>query len=190
MLFSLKGQQSGDVCIPAFTLTDGEIAVIRVPGGAKQQEAREACLKAILPATDSAVTTDAPFLYVDAPQQSLVGRLFNPVTVKDYIRKHASVANSIAQTVYETGDIYSNDKLSALTPTGRKLVALYTSLSWSNRIIVDLEGLDSQGARQVYNVVKQYAAIGGAAILLDYSDELQKDATAFIRIEIKAMLTA
>ncbi|WP_295128053.1 hypothetical protein [uncultured Chitinophaga sp.] len=186
MLISFKGQQHGDVFIPPFTLQDGEIAVIRIPAGARRQEMKKVCLDMLLSVTDMAVRTEVPFTYVDEAQQSFMGRLLHPVSVKDYIRKYGSPANAVARQVYDTDEnIFPNDRFNSLTPAGRKLVALYTALSWSHRMIIDLGELDKAGARQVYKVVKQYADIGGSAVVLVSDDDLQEKATHFVSVSVK-----
>ncbi|MCK7557815.1 hypothetical protein MKQ70_23525 [Chitinophaga sedimenti] len=186
MLVTIKEQRSGNIFMPSFSVSDGEVAVVYLPDARDVSgEARKMALDAILAATDTEVKTDAPFMYVEEPHQSLMGRLFKPVTVKDYIRKYASPANRLAASVYDAGDVYSDDKLSSLEGPERKLVALYTALSWSNRVIIDLSGLAPEGAARVFNVVKQYAAIGGAGIVLAYHDDFRNDCTTFVPVEVK-----
>jgi hypothetical protein len=186
MLISFKGQQHGDVLIPPFNLKDGEITIIRIPVGARRHELKKVCLDILLSITDTAVRTEAPFTYVDEAQQSLMGRLLHPVSVKDYIRKYGSPANAVARQVYDADErIFPNDRFNSLPPAGRKLVALYTALSWSNRTIVDLGELDKTGARQVYKVVKQYADIGGSAVVLVSDDDLQQECRQFVSVSFK-----
>lgn len=183
MLISFNGQQTGDIHIPPFSLSDGEIAIMSIPAGTRQQEIRSLCTEVLLSLTQHGIKTETPFMYVDGPQQSLVGRLFNPMSVKDYIRKHANLANSIAQLVYDLDDeIYPRHRMNALSSLQLKMVTLYTALSWTNRIILDLYGLDEAGAHQLYDVMKQYAAIGGASFVLTYDQAFGENGHTFIPV--------
>jgi hypothetical protein len=62
-------------------------------------------------------------------------------------------------------------------------LTILATLSYTNRIVFDLSGQDPQGAEITYKIVKEAVKNGGAAILLDYVDNMKNDCSRYIELQ-------
>jgi hypothetical protein len=153
--------------MPPFAIENGEIVIINFPG--------PYLLPYVLKMVDI-FTGETPMddLKVNGhfkfakhfSETNWKGLLF-PTTVKDYIRKEANPGSDLPKKIYDEKYIKPNTKLNTLPGTPRKLLSIYAALSWTNKIIFDLAGLDRLGTLRIYQMVKDHVCGSGAAILID-----------------------
>jgi len=182
MLIKFSEQTVDKFYIPTFILTKGDIIIIQLPNG---PYFRPVELKMIDMLTgkqhNELLEINTPLKYVEhITEKSFWHRLF-PMTVGGYLDKYANKSNPVYKTIYNTKWITPKTKIQTLAGNPRRQLSLYATLSWTDKIIFDLAGVDPQGGQQIYNFVKTIVQSGGSAILFDYTDEFKDDCTRFIK---------
>ncbi|UOE48446.1 hypothetical protein MTO98_28975 [Mucilaginibacter sp. SMC90] len=183
MLISFPEQNFNNFIIPAFQINEGEIVVVEFPGGALFQPLL-AKLKSILTGTvaGSHVEINPEFRFVEHFKESFLTRRFAPVTIGKYHQKHANKHNPVYEKIHNTPSLTAQTKVNTLTGDVRKRMELYTTLSWTNRLIIDLTGVDPKGGTDIFNAVKQAIMPNGAAIVIDSCDEFKDQCTTFVKV--------
>ncbi|QEE50058.1 hypothetical protein FUA48_10850 [Flavobacterium alkalisoli] len=126
--------------------------------------------------------TTAPLTYVERHlvKKNLRERFF-PTTIDKWLKVNANLQNSIYKEVYN----YIS-KLSLKTPIrsfdsiDSKFLSLFTTLSHTNNITVDLAGIPPVVVEDVFSLLKKTAANGGAVIVYDRYDEFKDDCTLYL----------
>jgi hypothetical protein len=184
MLIRFPEQNFNNFIVPAFQINEGEIVVIELPGGALFHpllfEIKNMLTGAV---TDSAVEINSDFKFVEHFKESFFNYHFSPTTVNNYHQKYANKHKLIYQKIYDTPWLKKQTKVNTLAGTMRKKLALYTTLSWTNRLIFDLIGVDPNGAAEVFDIVKQAIMPNGAAIIIDGCDEFKNQCTTFVKVD-------
>lgn len=183
MLISFPEQNFNNFIVPAFQINEGEIVVIELPGGALFQPLLSK-LKSMLTGTvaDSPIEINSKFRFVEHFKESFLKHHFAPVTVGMYHQKHANKHNPVYEKIYNTLSITKRTKVKSLTGELKKKLELYTTLSWTNRLIFDLTGADPKGGADIIGAIKQAIMPNGAAILIDLCDEFKDQCTTFIKV--------
>ncbi|GAB4043841.1 hypothetical protein [Spirosoma jeollabukense] len=186
MLLESKGIKINRFYVPPFTLSEGELVVLFLPSGDHYFDLLKN-LASIFSGQikHNNVVLHQPLSFVKHYEESALRRLFYPVTVGEYIKKNAKPINTIANRIYELDYITPKTKIISLAGTPRKLLSLYSTLSFTDNITFDLLGIDPTGATKVYEVVKNTVRKNGAAILLDNFDDMKDDCTKFITLEVE-----
>jgi hypothetical protein len=185
MIIKSKGIIKENLFIPPFELNEGELIVLHLYGGG-HYNALKNYLQGIFTGKlkNENVIIYKPLAFVDYIYEPKLRRLFYPMTVGEYLKKHAKPNSEYATKIYETNDwITKKTRLNTLFGTSRKLLSLFAKLSNSKDILFDLDGQDPLGAIDMYEFVKQNVKNGGSGILLDWTDELRNDCTKFIQLE-------
>ncbi|HTJ53211.1 MAG TPA: hypothetical protein VL443_27340 [Cyclobacteriaceae bacterium] len=171
--------------IPPFTLDKGEIVIIQLPNGPYFEEL---LFKLVDILTDKIknenIEIGTALRFIEQVNEGYWRTLFFPSTVKRYIRKHSNPGNDVATTIYEFDGINQNTKISKLPGTQRKLLSLWTTFSWTDKIIFDLRGIDPLGGQRIYDLMKKLVGNSGAAILIDYNDEFKDNCTRLVKFEL------
>jgi hypothetical protein len=110
-------------------------------------------------------------------------RVFRPLTVERYIERRGNPTSELIQRIYETKDIKPKTRISRLAGNPRKLLSLVTTLSWTDKIIFDLAGVDPAGGQEIFSLVKSQIGKSGAAILIDWCDDFKDDCTRLVKFE-------
>lgn len=182
MLLKFNEQVIDNFLIPAFTLSKGEIVIIRLPNGPLTYALQLALVKMLTGKTaNDKVKITSPLTFVEHFKESRFKSRFFPMTIGAYHRRYADQANPVYKKIFETHWITSHTKVKTLAGNLRKKLALYTTLSHTNHIIFDLAGVDPQGAQDIFGYVKTIVNNGGSAILLNYWDGFQNECTTFIK---------
>ncbi|MDB5150960.1 MAG: hypothetical protein JWQ57_4980 [Mucilaginibacter sp.] len=183
MLIRFPEQNFNNFIVPAFQINEGEIVVIELPGGALFHPLLSE-IKNILTgaAADNPVEINSDFRFVEHFKESFFNHYFSPVTIGNYHQKHANKCNLVYEKIYDSPGLTKQIKVNALAGDMRKKLALYTTLSWTNRLIFDLAAVDPRGGTNVFSVVKQAIMPNGAAILIDHCDEFKNQCTTFIKV--------
>lgn len=184
MLIRNNGIKTDTFYIPPFELNRGEIVVIYLFNGPHFFET-EMFLKDIFIGNriHENVFLDQEMTFVEHFVESKFRRFFFPVTVGEYLRKHADLNNPYASKIYENKWITEKTKVNHLAGTQRKLLSLYSAISKTNKIIFDLVALDPKGSEEVYEIVKQLVKLGGAAILLDSFYDMKNYCDKYVELE-------
>jgi hypothetical protein len=124
-----------------------------------------------------------PFTFTEHFKESRLRKLFNPVSVGEYLKKNAVPNNEFAEKIFEIDWISKKTKVNSLAGNPRRLLSLYAVLSKTKNIIFDLVAQDPEGAKKSYELVKDEVKKGGAAILIDWADDMKDDCSKFIKIE-------
>jgi hypothetical protein len=91
----------------------------------------------------------------------------------------------LTQRIYETKDIKPTTRISRLPGNPRKLLSLLTTLSWTDKIIFDLAGVDPVGGQEVFNLVKRQIGNSGAAILMTHVTSSRTTVQYLLSLNIK-----
>ncbi|MFD1145489.1 hypothetical protein ACFQ4C_30465 [Larkinella insperata] len=181
MLINFREQRIDNFIIPSFTLSKGELVIIRLPNGPLFRPFVVVLTKLLTGKTQSdPVELIAPLRYVEHFKESWFRHQFFPMTVGRYIAKYANQTNLLYKEVYAIDQITPQMKVQNLAGTQRLQLSLYTTLSWTRDIVFDLAGIDPQGGQVIYHFVKEMVKAEGAAVLLDWTDEFKDDCTRFI----------
>ncbi|PZR20716.1 MAG: hypothetical protein DI539_09960 [Flavobacterium psychrophilum] len=189
MIIDFKEQQIGNYTIPAFTLSAGEIVVIKLPNNSDFYYTTKALNDLFSETCQTQFTTiSKPVVYVTHffKYNRVLGMLF-PITVGKWFRKNANKSNPIYEEIYnEIEWLTPKTKINYLNGYNRRLLSIYTTLSWTNNIIVDFMGIDQEGCKKTYALLKKVANNGGAIILYDCFADFKDDFT--LCIEAKSLV--
>ena len=186
MLIENRGIRTDAFYISPFTLNVGELVVLNLFNGPHFYET-EMLLKDIFSCRtkDKNVVVHQKLTFVEHFKEPKLRRLLYPVTVGEYLEKNANSNSPYANKIYEINWIKPQTKLNTLAGNPRRLLALYATLSITEKIIFDVVGQDPKGARATYEVVSHAVDKGGAAILLDSSGDFRDRCTKYIEIQWK-----
>lgn len=170
--------------LPPFELKANEIVVINIFEGGLFYDT-EMFLKDIFTGKtqNENITVLEPLTFVEHIIEPTLRRLLYPITVDEYLRKKASLNSSFYSKIYETPFITKKTKVNSLAGTYRKQLSLYAQLSVTNKILLDLVGVDPQGVDKIYSLIKENIRSGGACILLDKTDDMKSDCNHYIELQ-------
>ncbi len=184
MLIKNKGIKTDTFYIPPFDLNAGEIVVLHLFNGQHTHET-EMFLKEIFigKTKDKNVILNQTLTFVEHIIEPKIRRLFYPVTVGEYLIKNSNMNSPYANKIFEIEWINKRTKVNTLPGTPRRLLSLYATLSKTKNIVFDVAGQDRQGADKIYKIVKKVVKNGGAAILLDYFEDMKNDCTKYVELQ-------
>jgi len=185
MLIDSKGVKTDKYYVPPFNLNSGEIVVIHLFSGSHYYDLKMKLVDIFTGKVKiDSVKIIQPLTFVEHLNEPFLRRLFNPLTVGKYINLNVKQGNTIPEKLYGLNPINSRTKISSLPDNLRKALSLYCTLTSTQDIIFDLDGIDPQSANDIYKIVKENVKNGGSAILLDWTDDLKGDCTKFITVEV------
>jgi len=171
--------------IPAFTLFDGELLVIRFPHSPEALDARR-MMKQLLGGAESppGVVLHAPLAVVTDHSQLGIRQRWFPETIGQHLKKNANPASPYYDRIYQVHEsLTPARRINTLAGNPRRQLALFKTLSWNDRIVFSLEGVDPIGGETIFGFVQEAVAKGGAAILLDHCDEFLDKCTRFVVVK-------
>lgn len=182
LLLKFNKQTLCGLIIPSFSLKKGDMAVIQIPSGPSYYPVKHEMVSRLTGKTPSeGIEVFSPFKYADYIWERGLKYRFFPLTVGGYLEKNANSNSPFSKKIYECSWITPKTKIQTLAGTPRRQLSVYAALSWTNQIIFDLPGVGPEGGEDIYNTVKTVVDAGGAAILIDWSDDFKKDCKVFIR---------
>ncbi|WP_223609314.1 hypothetical protein [Chryseobacterium sp. OSA05B] len=186
MLIENKGIETNRFYIPSFKLDAGEIVVLNVFNGAHFYETA-LFLKDIFCGRiqNENVTVHQNLTFIEPFSEAKIRRFFYPITVGEYLKKNANSVSPYTTKIYETEWIHEKTKVNRLDEKHRKILSLYANLSKTKSIVFDLRGQGPQGAKEIYDVIKDIVKKGGSTILLDGFDDMKNDCTKYVEIQWK-----
>ena len=176
MLLKFKEQIIDNFLIPSFAIDKGEIVVIELPNVPFFYSTSNKIIKSLTDSEKNKVS----FKYVEHIKESFWNYFF-PMTVEDYLKKTSNKSSPFSLKIYETDWIKPKTKINTLAGKYRKQLSLFSTLSHTNTIILDLIGVDPQGGNEIYEFIKTMAKSGGSIILLDNFDEFKNDCTKYVK---------
>lgn len=185
ILIECKGISNDIFSLPPFTLLKGETIGIYI--GNNDSYSTQQFLTAIFTGKAQYKNTLVykDFTFVDYVWESCWRRIFFPVTVGEYLKKHSNLKNSYAQKIYEIDWINKKTKINRLPGNPRKLLSLYSVLSKKENIITDFAGQDQQGMIMAAEIIKKETIKGSSAILFDVFKTFEDTCDQYIKIDWK-----
>lgn len=184
MLINFSSQTINDFFIPSFTLAKGEIVIINISGGSLfYPTTRELTQMLTGKVVNDHIEISLPFKFVAHFKESTFRDRFFPMTIDTYHKKFANPTNPVYRKIYDVKWMVPETKVNTLAGKARKLLSLYTTLSWTNLIISDFVGLNPHSGEEIYDLIKEIAEGGGAVIMFDFSDEFRDECTRFVKAE-------
>lgn len=171
--------------IPPFELFEGEIIIIYLYNGEHVFDL-EMHLKSIFEGKiqNENVIVNQKLSFVEYIRESEFRRIFYPITVKEYLKKHASQDNYYTDKIYDTDWINPETRINCLPGNPRKQLSLYSTLSNSNNIMLDIIGQDPKGAMETFKIIKKEIQNGGSAIIFDNFDDLKNYCPKYIEVQL------
>lgn len=182
MLINFSEQIVNDFLIPSFSLSAGEIVVIDILSGAPFYTTEMELVNIFTgKQANEHVEVKLPLTFVPHFKESRFLDRFFPMTINQYHRKYANMSDDIYKKIYETEWISGDIKINTIAGNPKRKLSLYTTLSWTKNIILDLVGVDPQGGKEIYSFLKTIVSQGGAVILIDSCAEFKDNCTTFIK---------
>ena len=184
MLIDFKGLKTESYDIPPFQINQGEIVLLHLYSGSHYYPLKSTLVDILTKKiSNEQATIHQPFTFVAPFKEPALRKLCYPVTVEEYISKNAGPDKIIAHNIYSEGQITGNTRINTLSFLHRKLLSLYVTVSKTQFILFDLDGLCPQNADSMYNIVKDFVKTGVSAIHLDWNDEYKSDCSNYIELQ-------
>ena len=179
-----KGIRTDQYFIPPFELREGELVIVYLEPVIHFDELK-AQLVAIFTreVQHKNVKVEKPLTFAEPFKESFFKRIFNPVTVWRYLKKNANINNPVVSKIFEIDTFTKKDKVKNLETSEKKRLSLSVVFSKNRNIVFDLRGESAMHFSKTYEFVKDEIKKEGAAILIDWSDDLKNECTKFIAIE-------
>lgn len=184
LLIESKGISTDQYFIPPFELREGELVIIYLEPVVHFDELK-AQLVAIFAkeVLHENVKVEKPLTFAESFKESFFKRIFNPITVGRYLKKNANTSNPVISKILEIDTFTKKDKVKNLGTSEKKRLSLSAVFSKNKNIVFDLRGESAMHFSKTYEFVKDEIKKEGAAILIDWSDDLKNDCSKFIAIE-------
>ncbi|RKR10580.1 hypothetical protein C8C83_2257 [Flavobacterium sp. 90] len=184
LIIESKGIKTGQYFIPPFELREGELVIIYLQGGAHFDNLKIQ-LTAIFTgsANHENVKIFKPLTFAESFKESKFKRMFNPTTVFEHLKRNADSKSILISRIFEIDSFTGNDKVKNLDTSQKKRLSLSAVFSKTKNIVFDLRGESPVGAQKTFQFVKDEIKEEGAAILIDWAEDMKKDCSKFIEIE-------
>jgi hypothetical protein len=183
-----NGIQVGPFYIPPFTAHPGQIVLVHFPNHPDFLSATRQ-LANILINTSGPLTHEPgdAFRRVDTPLDMECDwrNRFYPTSVQRYIRRNGNPENDPSPRALSLTGVTPRTSVNQIPNGYRKLIALCTTLSWTNKIIFDLAGLGPPGGIAAFQLVKESIGTTGIAIFTDNYDEFKGQCSQYIPVTFK-----
>lgn len=184
LLIESKGIRMNECFIPPFELREGELVVLYLYGGAHFQDIKTELVNVFTgKIKNENVIVTKSLTYVDYFRESKFRRLFFSIRVDEYLKKRANLESEFIQKIYEIPWINKKTKISELHWNSKRLLSLYTTFSKTKYIVFELAGLGPVDAKENYDIVRNEIRKGGAAILVDWAEDMRGNCDKFITLE-------
>lgn len=183
LIIESKGIKTSQYFIPPFELRKGELVIIYLENGSYFDDLKGQ-LVAIFAgkAYHENVKVMKPLVFAAEIEESGLKRMFNPMSVGRYLKRNASLKNPVSR-IFEIDNFTKKDKVKNLDTSERKRLSLCAVFSKTKYISFDLRGEGAAYFEKTYQFAKDEVKNDGAAILIDWSNELKNDCSRFITIE-------
>ncbi|KAF2341204.1 hypothetical protein [Flavobacterium tistrianum] len=184
LLIESKGIRTKEYFIPPFELREGELVILYLYGGAHFHGVKTELVNIFTgKVKNENVTVIKPLTYVDYFRESKFRSLFFPIRVGEYLKKKANLESEFIQKIYEIPWINKKTKINELYWKSKGLLSLYATFSKTKYIVFELAGLGPVDAKENYDIVRNEIKNGGAAILVDWAEDMRDNCDKFITLE-------
>ncbi len=184
LLIESKGIKTDQYFIPSFELREGELVIIYLEGGSYFNDLKTHLVAIFTGKVQHEnVKIIKPLVFAEQFKESAFKRIFNPATVDSYLKRNADVNNPVVSKILEIDTFTKKDKVKNLGTSEKKRLSLSAVFSKNKNIIFDMRGEGAMYFSKTYEFVKDEIKNEGAAILIDWSDDLKNDCSKFIAIE-------
>jgi hypothetical protein len=171
-----------EVVIPPFTVQKGEILVIDIDNGVHFSPVLFQLVDIFSNVVSSEhVQVDRTFVFASHIVDKGWKSFFRRLTVREHIRNAANPNSKLPEEIYAIDRIGPKTKINTLPGSPRKILSVLCALSWSDKIVFDLSGVDPLGAERVLELVKKYIGEEGAAILVDYCNDFENNCSRYVK---------
>ncbi|RUT69840.1 hypothetical protein D0817_14585 [Flavobacterium cupreum] len=184
LIIESKGIKTNHYFIPPFELRKGELVTIFLQGGAHFDDMK-AQLTAIFTgkAHHENIKIFKPLTFAESFKESKFRRIFNPTSVFVYLKRNANPKDIVISKIFEIDTFSKKDKMKDLDTSQKKRLSLCLVFSKTKNIVFDLRGEGPVGANKTVEFVKDEIKNDGAAILIDWADDMKDNCSKFIAIE-------
>ncbi|KRB53982.1 hypothetical protein [Flavobacterium sp. Root186] len=184
LLIQNKGIRTEQYYIPPFELRKGDLVIIYLEGGSHFDDLKTQLVDIFTGKEHHEnVKIIEPLTFAEQFKESTFKRIFNPATVGSYLKRNADVNNPMVSKIFEIDTFTKKDKVKNLDTSEKKRLSLSAAFSKNKNIVFDLRGESAMHFSKTYEFVKDEIKNEGAAILIDWSDDLKNDCSKFIAIE-------
>ncbi|KUJ60607.1 hypothetical protein AR687_16380 [Flavobacteriaceae bacterium CRH] len=184
LIIESKGIKTDQYFIPPFELRKGELVIIYLQGGGHFDDMK-AQLTAIFTGTANHenVKIFKSLTFAEAFKESRLKRMFKPTTVFGYLKRNADLKSIMISRIFEIDTFIKKDKVKDLDTSQKKRLSLAAVFTRTKNIVFDLRGEGPVGAEKTFQFVKAEIKEEGAAILIDWSDDMKNNCSKFIAIQ-------
>lgn len=184
LIIESKGIKTDRYFIPPFELRKGEFVILFLQGGAHFDDMKTQ-LTAIFTgmAHHESVKIFKPLTFAEPYKESTFKKIFNPITVFKYLKKNANLKDIVTSKIFEIDTFSKKNKMKDLDTSQKKRLSLCSVFSKTKNIVFDLRGEGPVGANKTVEFVKDEIKNDGAAILIDWADDMKDNCSKFISIE-------
>lgn len=185
LIIKSNGIKTERFYIPPFELNKGEIVVLFLYAGEHIFDLKM-YLKDVFNGSikHENIIINQKLTFVERIYESTLRKIFYPLTVGEYLKKNANLESIYYKKIYEKVGINPKTKANSLSGSLERQLSLYSTLSKTNNISLDLLGESPLEAQETYEIVKDATQKGGSAILLDHTSEMKNDCSKYIEIEL------
>lgn len=184
LIIESKGIKTDQYFIPPFELREGELVVLYLEVGCHFDDMKEQLIAIFTGKVQHEnVKIIKPLTFAEQFKESFFKRMFNPIKVGHYLKKYANVNDPIVSKIFEIDTFTKKDKVKNLGISEQKRLSLTAVFSKTKNVVFDLRGEGASYFFKTYEFAKDEIKNKGAAILIDWSNELKNDCSKFIVIE-------
>jgi len=184
LILESKGIKTDQYFIPPFELCEGELIIIYMENH-RYLEDMKLELVSILAGMKKHKNVQVlkPLTFAKSIEESMLRRVINPMSVGRYLKRNANLESSVVSRIFEIDTFTKKDKIKNLNTSERKRLSLCSVFSKTKNVSFDLRGEGVNYYLKTYEFVKEEVKNGGAAILVDWCDDLKNNCSKFITIE-------
>ncbi|MCI9844272.1 hypothetical protein [Flavobacterium pectinovorum] len=184
LLIESKGIRTDHYFIPPFELREGELVIIFMENSSCFEDIKSQLVTIFAGTKEHEnVNVIKPLTFAKPIKESRLKGMFNPISVGRYLKRNADTRNSVVSRIFEIDTFTKKDKIKNLDTSERKRLSLCAVFSKTKNVSFDLRGEGAAYFAKTYEFVKDQIKEEGAAILIDWTDDLKNDCTKFITIE-------
>ncbi|MCW3464137.1 hypothetical protein [Chitinophaga nivalis] len=176
MLLNFPGQVIGAFYIPAFTLSAGEIVMVKLPSGPFFRSTIRSFVDTYQSPGYEHIHSSVPFRHVTYRTKRKFPHYF-PLTVGGYCQQHGKPEHTLLQEMYTRTHLQPRTRLSTLTSNDEKLLSLFTTLMETNKLFFDLDGVNAMQGAEIFHTMRHHVGQTGAAVFFDFCDEFLQQCT-------------
>ena len=184
LILESKGIKTDQYFIPPFELCEGELIIIYMENH-RYLEDMKLELVSILAGMKKHKNVQVlkPLTFAKSIEESMLRRVINPMSVGRYLKRNANLESSVVSRIFEIDTFTKKDKIKNLNTSERKRLSRCSVFSKTKNVSFDLRGEGVNYYLKTYEFVKEEVKNGGAAILVDWCDDLKNNCSKFITIE-------